>query len=386
MRAYDCVVIGMGAMGGAALYHLAQRGARVLGIEQFDIGHELGSSHGQTRIIRKAYFEHPDYVPLLHRAYELWAQVEAESRRTLFHRTGLLLIGRPDGEVLAGVRRAADEHRLPIERLARADVLRRFPGFVPADDMEALFEADAGYLRVEDAVRTHVELAVAAGATIETGRPVLDWSADAHGVRVRTAGDEYAASTLVIAGGAWAGRLLSDLQLPLTVLRKVQLWLATDDPRYDPAQGCPAFCFDRGDAFFYGFPAIEPGSMKVAEHSGREVVNDPATVDRALHPRDSERVLEFAAHHLPGVRSEVTRHSVCMYTMTPDQHFVIDRHPHYDRVVFAAGFSGHGFKFAPILGSVLAELALNGITSEPTGFLSSKRGAITGIDYSSPSE
>jgi sarcosine oxidase len=367
--AYDCIVIGLGAMGGAALHHLAQRGVRVLGIEQFDIGHDRGSSHGQTRIIRKAYFEHPDYVPLLHRAYDLWAEVERQAGRELFRRTGLLLVGRPEGDVLSGVRRAADSHRLPIERLSRASVLERFGGFLPDEDMEGLYEADAGYLLVEDAVRTHVELAVAAGAVIETGCAVREWSADGRGVRVITDAAEYEAERLIIAGGAWAGRLLRELALPLSVLRKVQLWLATDDSRYDVDGGCPVFCFDAGDAFYYGFPAIEPGALKVAEHSGREVVEDPIAVDRELHERDVQRVRAFAARYLPGVGGEVVRHSTCLYTMTPDGHFVIDRHPRHEHVVFAGGFSGHGFKFAPIVGSVLADLVLNGSTREPIEFL-----------------
>lgn len=376
MAAFDTIVIGAGAMGSAACYHLARRGLRVLALEQYEIVHDRGSSHGQTRIIRRSYFEHSDYVPLLNRAYELWSELEAESDRTLLQRVGLLLVGRPHGPVVPGVQRVAREHGLHLESLSVDELPRRFPGFAARPDQTVLFELDAGVLRAEECVRTHLELALRHGATIISGQRVRDWSAGPAGVRVRTEDAEFAGGSLVIAGGAWSGRLLAGLGLPLEVRRKVQLWFATDNPAHDVLRGCPAFAFDLDEGFFYGMPATEAGVMKVAEHTGGEPVSDADALDRELRPEDLEPVQRFNAAHLPGVRPLVHHHSVCMYTMTPDQHFVIDRHPQHENVAFAAGFSGHGFKFSPLVGSILSDLVLYGRTSEPIAFLSLSRAAL----------
>jgi sarcosine oxidase len=378
MAAYDVIVIGAGGMGSAACYHLARRGLRVLAIEQFEIGHDRGSSHGQTRIFRRSYFEHTGYVPLLNRAYELWSELEAESDRTLLQRVGLLLVGRPDGPVIPGVQRVAREHGLHLQSLSIDDLPRRFPGFAARPDQTALFELDAGFLRVEECVGTHVELALRHGATIICGQRVRHWSARPDGVRVRTEDAEFSGGSLVIAGGPWSGWLLAGLGLPLEVRRKVQFWFATDNPAHDVLRGCPAFAFDLAEGFFYGMPAIEPGVMKVAEHTGGEPLADADTLDRELRPEDLEPVQRFNAAHLPGVRPLVHHHSVCMYTMTPDEHFVIDRHPQHANVAFAAGFSGHGFKFSALVGSILADLVMNGRTSEPIAFLSLSRAALQG--------
>lgn len=392
---HDVIVLGLGGMGSAALYHLARRGLRALGLEQFGLAHDRGSSHGDTRIIRTAYFEHPDYVPLLRRARAEWEALQRESGAALLTRSGLLLAGRPEGVVIPGVRRSAAEHRLPIESLSVAEARERFPGLRIEDGFEVLYEADAGFLHVERCVRTHVERALACGATVRTQAEVLEWSADdgaAGGPRVtvRTAGETFEARALVIAAGPWSGRLVRELGLPLTVRRKVQLWFPTDNPAHRLAAGFPAFCFDTADGFFYGFPALddaEPGErggparthtasaalMKIAEHSGDERVTDPSAIDRGLHPRDVERVAAFAGRCLPGVSAAPVRHSVCMYTMTPDEHFIVDLHPRHRNVALAAGFSGHGFKFASVVGSILADLAERGATAEPIAFLSACR-------------
>lgn len=378
MPPYDVIVLGLGAMGSAAAYHLARRGARVLGIDQFGIAHDRGSSHGETRIIRKAYFEHPDYVPLLHRAYELWEELESDlGGAQLFKRVGLLLVGLPEGEVLRGVRLAAAQHSLAIDELPIREVAERFPGFRAAAPCEALFERDAGYLEVTRCVAGHAGAALNRGAELRTSEPVREWASDRAGAAVRTDAGWFHAARLIIAGGAWSARLLPTLGLPLTVLRKVQLWFATDDERYRPDH-CPVFCFETADGFFYGFPTVRPGRLKVAEHSGRQVVPDPDALDRRRRRADTARVRAFVREYLPGVTDKIVADSTCMYTMTPDSHFIIDRHPQHENVVFAAGFSGHGFKFAPIVGKVLADLALAGRTEEPIGFLSASRPGLRG--------
>lgn len=373
MYDFDAIIIGVGGMGSAALFHLAQRGVRVLGIEQFGVGHERGSSHGETRIIRRAYFEHPSYVPLLNSAYELWAELARVAGRKLFHRTGMLVAGPGDGPVVTGVLRSAELHRLDVQPLSAAQAADRFPGFRLPGNCAGLFEADAGILLVEDCVRAYVDAARAAGARLLENTPVLGWSGGDRQVVVRTANAEYTARSLVITGGAWAGRLLQSLHLPLEVRRKVVFWYEGDDGCFAKECGCPVFGFETAAGFFYGIPALDGGGVKVAHHSGGRVVHDPAVVDRALHPEDEAPVRAFVADYLPRLRSSPPRYSVCLYTMTSDENFIIDRHPQHDHVVFAAGFSGHGFKFASVVGSVLADLAVDGATEEPIDFLNLSR-------------
>lgn len=376
MRAYDVIVLGVGGMGSAACEQLARRGQNVLGIEQFHPGHDRGSSHGRTRIIRKAYFEHPDYVPLLHEAYRLWRELESDTGRRLYEPVGLLLAGRPEGAVISGVQRAARAHGLAIEALTADAAARRFLGFRFADGEQVLFEPDAGFLRVEECVHAHIERAVSRGATILAGQRVREWSADDDAVRVTCDAGAFNARRLVITAGAWSAQLLTELGRALHVRRKVQLWFRSDNPAHAAGAGAPAFCFDESDGFFYGFPALGEGLMKIAEHSGGQQAPAPEAVERALLPEDLPRVQRFIAARLPGVRPLVERHSVCLYTMTPDEHFIIDRHPRHANVFVAAGFSGHGFKFAPLVGSVLADLVTTDRTAAPIGFLSAARAAL----------
>lgn len=373
MKHWDAIVIGVGAMGSAACYHLARRGARVLGLEQFDVPNDRGSSHGQTRIIRRAYFEHPDYVPLLNRSYELWSELEADTGVRLVERCGLLLAGRPDGEVVAGVRRAATEHQLDIQDVPPSERSLRFNGMTFDSDMDVLFEPDGGFLRPELCIETHVRRAVELGAEIRTRQTVRGWSIEGGGVIVETASQRHSADTLVICGGTWSARLLNELRWPLEIRRKVVVWLSCADPVYAHASGFPVFGLETDDGFFYGFPTLDDGLLKMAEHTGGQTVGDPDALDRTVRETDLTRLRAFAARYLPQAGFEPARSAVCTYTMTPDGHFVIDRHPAHDNVFVAAGFSGHGFKFAPVVGEALAELAMTGANQAPLGFLSAQR-------------
>ena len=380
---FDCIILGVGGFGSGALYHLARRGASVLGIEQFGVAHDRGSSHGETRIIRKAYFEHPDYVPLLHRAYELWHELEHETGRQLLHPVGLFIAGAPDCESVAGTLRAAELHNLPLERLDPAAAQMRFPGYRFHDDFSVLFEPEAGYLEVENCVAAHVAAAVARGAQLRTDETVIDWQSDGKRVVVKTASGEYSAASLVITAGPWAGQVLgaalsgSEGQL-LRVVRKPVFWFAADDI-YDVSRGNSTFFFETPPGLatqggqFYGFPRIDGRTIKMAEHTGGETVADPLTVDRTEHASDLARVSEFLKEFIPAIDPTPVRQSVCMYTKTPDSHFCIDRHPEWDNVVIGAGFSGHGFKFTTVLGEALADLALAGRSDLPVGFLSVQR-------------
>lgn len=378
MGRFDAIVIGLGGMGTATCYHLARRGQRVLGLEQFGLAHDRGSSAGTTRIIRKAYFEHPDYIPLLHETYELWSAVERDTACQLMHRVGLLLAGDPMGDVLSGVRRASQQHQLMIESLGPKDLRTRFPAFSFRPQWEGLFERDAGYLLVEDCVRSHAELASRFGATLRFNERLINWTVDDDGVHVTTDSGQYEADRLALCCGAWSPAALHHVTLPLEIRRKVVLWIAPDTPTYDASNGTPVFGFETKDGFFYGFPAIDSDGVKVGDHTGGGIVLDVDSMDRQLQPNDTERIQRFIANHLPTLGDEVIRHNICMYSMTPDEHFVIDHHPESKRVAFAAGFSGHGFKFAPLVGSILADLLLEGKTKQPIGFLRLSRPALSG--------
>jgi monomeric sarcosine oxidase len=344
-----------------------------LGIDRFCPPHDRGSTHGTTRVIRQAYFEHPDYVPLVVESYRLWHELEQQVGRRLFHPTGLVEIGRADGVVVPGVLRAADEHRLKVEQLSAAEVRQRWPGFRVPDEMVGVYEPAAGYLLVEDCVRAHLEAAAAAGAKLLTETVVDEWSATDDAVLVRTSAGEFAAGALVIAAGPWASSLLSELQPQLSLLRNAMFWFACDSPQYDVETGFPVFLFELPAGMFYGFPKIDERGVKVANHTGGQAVDSPASVSREIDPAEERAVREFLAAQLPGVSPRVADHAVCLYTMSPDEHFIVDRHPDHPHVVFAAGLSGHGFKFTPVLGLALANLAHVGTTDLPIGFLSLER-------------
>lgn len=369
MTAYDVIVLGTGGVGSAVLRELASRKVRVLGLDRFPAGHDRGSSHGQTRIIRQAYFEHPDYVPLLQRAYALWEQVQQAWGQQLFFPVGLLEIGPPHGVVVPGVLEAAGRYGLAVERLTADQAARQFPGLQVPAGCEAVFERQAGYLLVEDCVVAQIELARRAGAEFLWDQEVVGWRAGPGHVEVRTASQTYRAERLVITAGAWSAGLLADLGIPLRVVRKHLHWYAADHPDYQQRNGCPTFFYELPEGYFYGFPALDAGGVKVAEHTGGELVANPLSVDRQPDPLDRTRVESFLQACLPGVTRHPLRHAVCMYTLSPDEHFVVDRHPDHSGVVFAAGLSGHGFKFAPVLAEALADLALEGTTRLPIGFL-----------------
>jgi monomeric sarcosine oxidase len=370
---YDVIVLGTGGVGSAAAYQLAKRGAKVLGIDRFAGGHDRGSSHGQTRVIRQAYFEHPDYVPLLLRAYELWRELEAETGVDLLRQVGLLQVGPPEGAVVRGVLQSAKLHGLAVDSLTAEETERRFSGFrVPAGSV-GVFEPAAGYLRVERCVLAHLAAANVHGAELLFGVDAKSWQAERSGVRVVTDQGEFTAGKLIITAGPWAPQILSDLGIALEVRRKHLYWFPAADQRYHESMGCPTYLFELPHGVFYGFPQIDELGVKTAEHSGGALVADPLADPRELDVADLKRVEGFLAGHLPGVGRPVQHRSVCYYTMTPDEHFLVDRHPQHDNVFFAAGLSGHGFKFTSVLGAALADLVTGGKTDLPIRFLGLRR-------------
>jgi len=377
MPVYDVIVLGCGAVGGATLAELARRGQRVLGLDRFGPPHDRGSSHGRTRMIRQAYFEHPDYVPLVLRAYKHWAELEAAVGNTLYRETGLLEIGPPEGQVVPGVTAAARQHGLEVEELAAQDIERRFPGFRVPAGMSGVFERRAGFLHVEQCVAAHLAEAVRHGAEFHADEPARAWrverSGERAGIVVETDRGRYEAARLVVTAGAWASSLLLELGVPLVVKRKPQYWFTARDDCYAMEHGAPSFLYETSDGTFYGFPVAGPEGLKCAEHSGGAVVNDPAALNRAIDQDDLARVERFVTACLPGITTQLNDHAPCMYTLSPDENFIVDQHPHYPQVYFAAGLSGHGFKFAPVLGEALADLAIDGRTELPIEFLGLRR-------------
>jgi len=369
MEQFDAIVIGCGAMGSATLLELARRGLRAVGLDRFPPGHHRGSSHGSTRIIRRAYFEHPHYVPLVERAYEAWRALEARCHQTLLVPCGLLQVGPSDGEVLAGVRQSAKQHGLQTEEFDATEIVRRFPDVRVEPDVAGIYEAGAGYLHVEAAVVAMAGEAMIAGAELRAGITVHGWQPSAQGVTVDTNRGKLSAAKLVVTAGAWSGELLADSGLPLRVVRKPLYWFGVEGNAYDAAADFPAFLFETPDGTFYGLPKMDPHGIKVGQHSGGVPVSDPLNVSRDVDSQDLQAVQNFLAAHLPRAKPEMRDHTTCMYTMTADGHFIVDLHPNYRHVAVAAGFSGHGFKFAPVIGQALADLVCQAQTELPVDFL-----------------
>jgi sarcosine oxidase len=356
MTSYDVVVAGLGGFGSAAAAHLAARGQRVLGLDQYPAAHAHGASHGETRIVRQAYFEGTGYVPLLRRAYELWDDL-AGGGEPLLTRTGGVFLGRPGTRVFEGSLTSAQQWSLDHEVLDPAEVTRRYPAMRPPEGTAALFEPAAGVVSPERAVAAHLEAAARQGAELHHDEPVLSWSATNGRVRVRTGRGTHEAGSLVLAPGRWAPELLADLALPLRVERRVMHW-------FDPPGGVddfrpgrfPVWIWDRDDGTApYGVPAVgrADGGIKTSMHysQGRPAEDwAPAEIAALLSPL------------LPGLGDRHLRAVDCSYTLTPDENFVVGRHPGHDNVLLACGFSGHGFKFTPVLGEVLAQLVVDGST------------------------
>jgi sarcosine oxidase len=353
----DVVVVGLGAMGSAAAWQLARRGRRVLGFDRFSPPHTLGSSHGRTRIIREAYFEHPCYVPLLRRAYEAWAELERDSGRRLLVPTGGLMAGPADGELVAGARRSAVEHGVSHEMLTAADIRRRFPGFVPPDDVVGLLEMRAGMLFPEDCIEAALGLARRHGADLRTDEPVVTWGADGDGAWVTSRGGTYRAGRLILSAGSWMPGLLGRWGRPLSVERQVVHWFepARDPELFGPAR-CPVAVWEEpGGSVFYTLPDVGDGLKAGIHHDGE--TTDPDRVRREPTAEDEQAIRRKLERIMPAACGRVREARVCLYTNTADRHFLIDRHPDHAQVIVASPCSGHGFKFASVVGEILADLA-----------------------------
>ena len=356
-RAYDAIVVGLGAMGSAVAYHLAARGVRVLGLDAHRPPHRHGSHHGESRIIRTAYYEHPAYVPLLERAFASWAEVAERADAALLLKTGGLMIGTEAGELVPGVLASARAHGLAHEILSSGDLMARFPLFRLDPSMLGVREADAGILFPETCIRVLLNGAAAARADLRFDEPVQEWAVVPGGVQVTTTRGVYTAETLVLTAGIGMRDLVGELRPQLRIERQVVAHFepAGDNERLAPDR-FPIFCIEEPDgAFYYGFPDLGSGCKFGHHHAG--VIGEPAELERDVSEPDVADIRGFLARRIPQANGKLAASAVCFYTNTPDSHFVIDRHSRHENVIVASVCSGHGFKFATVVGEIIADLA-----------------------------
>ncbi len=378
---YDVIVLGVGSMGSATCYHLAKKGYKVLGLEQFDIPHELGSHAGQSRIIRKAYFEHPDYVPLLDRAYQNWKSLEDETGAKLYYKTGLLYFGRADHGLIKGLRESATKYSIQIDEMTEQEQNKRFPQFNIPAGYERLIEPDAGFLRPEHSVLIHTERAIQLGANIHTKEKTIEWKKSVDTIYVKTNKNTYQCKKLVITAGPWAGSMLPDLSKNLKVTRQMIAWMKPKNWQKFELGNFPCWTIadDEKPGIFYGFPILSaalfggPIGLKVAHHF-QGAVSDPDNISRTPTKEDEDTIIYALNKFIPDGYESTHVMKTCMYTNTPDENFILDFVPGYEKdVVCATGFSGHGFKFASVVGEIMADLAMTGDTTQPIGFLNATR-------------
>jgi sarcosine oxidase len=366
MAQFDVVVVGLGAMGAAALHRLARRGVRVLGLDRLTPGHDQGSSHGESRIIRLGYFEHPSYVPLLRRAYQLWRELEAEAETKLLHITGIVEIGPPGGEVVSGTLAASRLHGLSHDVMDAAETMRRFPAFKIPGDYVGVFQPDGGFIAAEPAIAAMLARARTAGAEIQTNVAVRSVSPQGNGVRIETSSGAIDTRTAVVAAGPWLKKLMPDLPVPLRVTREVMGWFEPQNPAPFSApflaEPFPVFLLESPLGQHYCFPPWRGGLLKIAKHHHRNQTVDPDHVDRVVSAEDEALIRPFVSRYIPAAAGPLRSAKTCLYTMTPDHDFLIDRLPGAQNIIVASPCSGHGFKFAPVIGEILADLATTGGT------------------------
>jgi sarcosine oxidase len=367
---YDAIVIGIGGMGSAAAYHLASRGASVLGLEQFELGHELGSSHGVNRIIRLAYAEGSAYVPMLRRAYQLWRQIQREAGEPLLYITGGIDAGPADGTIVPGSLDSCKRNRLRHELLDSEQLRRRFPGIRFPKDIASVYQPDAGFLLSERAVLAYAAAAKRRGAEIHANEAVQRWKVQRRRVMVRTNQASYEAKKLIITAGPWASKIVPFLSRQKLAVpeRQVMIWTRPRRPEYFQPGVFPIFNMEarEGTSFhhYYGFPIFGIPGFKLGKYHHLGETTDPDTMDRRCHLRDSRVLRDAIRRYFPDALGRTITMKACLFTNSPDGHFIIDHHPESDRVIIAASFSGHGFKFASVIGETLADLALEGASGQ----------------------
>ena len=377
---YDVIVLGVGSMGASTCYHLAIRGYKVLGLEQFDITHELGSHAGQSRIIRKAYGEASDYVPLLERAYQNWKTLEEETGYQVYYDTGLVYFGSKEDAFLNTVKKSSKAYNITVNELSEEACSAKYPQFKLPSEFQRLEEPDAGLLTPERSILLMVQQALFNGAVVKTKEKVLGWNHQNSVVTVTTNKGTYLANKLVITSGAWTSKLISNLEIPLKITRQALAWVQPKKWDDFTLGKFPCWLLEHGDYDFYGFPILPVGSfggplgLKLALHYPNGEVTDPDQVNRNTKESDENVLIQFLNEFMPDGYKSTLEMKTCLYTISPDQNFILDFVSGHDKnVVMAAGFSGHGFKFASVIGEIMADLAIHGKTALPIEFLSTRR-------------
>jgi sarcosine oxidase len=364
-RTYDVIVLGLGGMGSSALWHLARRGVRVLGLERYDLGHAMGSSHGFNRIIRLAYFEHPDYVPLLRRAYELWRETENLSGKRLLYVTGSIDAGPEGSSMIEGALESCRRHALPFTLLDARGTQRRFPGYRLPENHVAVYQPDGGFVASGRAIFAHIGLALGAGAEVRAREPVIGIEPGGRGVRVSTEKGQYEAGRVIVATGAWIADLIPELAGKAVPERQVLGWFQPKRPEIFALGRFPVSIVQSDAGYFYQFPTWgHPGFKIGLHHHLREQVH-PDNFSREPNAADEEALRRGLRLLFPDADGPVLRLTTCLYTNTPDEHFVIDVMPGQPQIIVASPCSGHGFKFASVIGELLADLASTGAARQP---------------------
>ena len=378
---FDVAVVGLGGMGSAIAAHCARRGASVIGLEQFESTHDLGSSSGKSRMIRKAYFEDAAYVPLLLRAYDLWRELERKTDTELLRITGLLMVGEEETEIIAGACRAARQHSLQLESLSARQITARYPTLKVLEREVGVFESDGGVLDPEACVQAHLRVASAAGAEMHFGVAMKGWEKTNTGFQLELGdGTKVESRTLVFSLGAWFKEAFEKVGIRMQVQRNVQAWFQPTTNEYG-ADRFPPFLLNRRGlpAPLYGFPDFGDG-VKAAFHSHGDLTDAAFLVRKIDEDRDIAPIVRAMADWMPGAAGAFRAAKPCPYSLTPDRNFVVDRHPEHPNLVLCGGFSGHGFKFAPVIGEICADLALENESRHQIDFLSLRRFA-TGADH-----
>jgi sarcosine oxidase len=377
---FDVIVLGVGSLGSSTCYQLAKRGVRVLGLDQFEVPHEQGSHGGQSRIIRKAYFEHPDYVPLLERAYTLWKSLQDETGEQVYFRTGLLYLGDQGNNLISGVRASSSVYDIDVIEKNRQEFETDHPQFQLPDHYTTLLEPDAGLLLPEKAIRLYVRQAMHHGATIRSSQKVISWKQTDEGVIVVTESETFTANKLVITAGPWAGKLIEGFEDHLVVSRQVMAWVMPKDKSAFVVEKFPCWTLadEEHDSIFYGFPMLSgsgfegPIGLKLAHHAQGKPT-DPDGIDMPPNADDEKLIIDFLHQFMPDAYDHTIAMKTCRYTNSKDENFVLDHLPGYDKVFVATGCSGHAFKFSSVIGEIMADLAMHGKSPLPIGFLNASR-------------
>ncbi|MFJ8235552.1 N-methyl-L-tryptophan oxidase [Ureibacillus sp. NPDC094379] len=374
MLNYDVIVVGAGSMGMAAGYYLSLTGKKVLLLDSHNPPHDKGSHHGETRIIRHAYGEGEEYVPLALKAQELWYELEKETGKQFFLKTGVLNVGKESSSSIKNIISSSKRFSLPIEIMSAEDIKERWPGITVPSGFIGCYEPTSGVLRCEECINAYRELAILNGVTILTNSRVTAITAKAGFVEVSTDSNTFTAHSLILTAGAWSNQLLSmlNLVLPLNPVRKAFAWFDVDEEFYGE-KVFPAFAFDTPNGSYYGFPSIQKAGLKVGRHDGGTTINpDEAMTIFGEEVGDQEDLTQFLTNFMP-TTGKLIYGKTCTYTLTPDEDFIVDLHPKHPNIAIAAGFSGHGFKFSSVIGKILSELIINRRTNENIGLFAIER-------------